>query len=145
MLLQILHFLCFFHKFFWNSFLSYLAISNSVKVKTPTRNWRDHLRIDTRKLYQDISTGTAVFINQKRVNVCEHMTKMALLESLWKVPPGGCERDGWREIIWGYTTIYYIKSKRKIRTWTGIWTSDLQSLACRSNTWAILVQLTVQV
>ena len=58
------------------------------KVKTLTRNWRDHWRIGTRKLYRDISTGTAVFINQKIVNVCEHMTKMASLDSLWKVPPG---------------------------------------------------------
>ena len=51
------------------------------KVKTLTRNWRDHWRIDTQKLYWDISTGKAVFINQKRVNVCEHMTKMASLAS----------------------------------------------------------------
>ena len=36
----------------------------------------------TQKLYRDISTGTAVFINRKRVNACEHMTKMASLESL---------------------------------------------------------------
>ena len=55
---------------------------------------------NTRKLNQDISTDTAVFLNRKRVNVCEHTTKnMASLESLRKVPPGGCERDGWREII----------------------------------------------
>ena len=32
-------------------------------------------------------------------NVCEHMKKTASLESLRKVPPGGCEKDGWREII----------------------------------------------
>ena len=44
------------------------------KVKTLTRNWRDHRRTDTRKLYRDILTGTAVFLNQKRVNVCEHTT-----------------------------------------------------------------------
>ena len=61
----------------------------------------EEITVGSRKLYWDISTGTAVFINQKRVNVCEHTTKMASLESLWKVPPGGCERDGWREIIWG--------------------------------------------
>ena len=29
-----------------------------------------------------ILTGTAVFFNRKRVNVCEHMTKMVSLESL---------------------------------------------------------------
>ena len=37
---------------------------------------------NTWKLYRDISTGTAVFINRKRVNVCEHTTKMASPESL---------------------------------------------------------------
>ena len=37
---------------------------------------------NTWKLYRNISTGMAVFINQKRVNVCEHMTQMASLESL---------------------------------------------------------------
>ena len=47
-----------------------------------------------------VSTGTAVFLNRKRVNVCEHTTKTASLESLRKVPPGDYERDGWREIIW---------------------------------------------
>ena len=39
------------------------------------------------------------FFNQKRVNVCEHTTKKASLESLRKVPPGGCERDRRREIM----------------------------------------------
>ena len=29
----------------------------------------------------NISTVTDIFLNQKRVNVCEHMTKMVLLES----------------------------------------------------------------
>ena len=37
---------------------------------------------NTRKLYRNISTGMAVFINQKRANVCEHTTKMASLGSL---------------------------------------------------------------
>ena len=32
---------------------------------------------NTRKLYRDISTGTAVFLNRKRVNVCEHTAKTA--------------------------------------------------------------------
>ena len=50
---------------------------------------------NTQKLNQNILTVTAVFLNKKRVNVCEHTTKMASLESFWKVPPGGCERmDG---------------------------------------------------
>ena len=30
---------------------------------------------NTQKLYRNISTGVAVFINQKRANVCEHMTR----------------------------------------------------------------------
>ena len=42
---------------------------------------------NTRKLYRDISTGMAVFLNQKSVNVCEHTTKTASLESV-SVPPG---------------------------------------------------------
>jgi hypothetical protein len=80
------------------------------KVKTLTRNWRDHWRTGTHKhtetvsryfdrhgrlfqseeskcfwthdkdgvtrLYRDISTGTAVFLNRKTVNVSEHTTKM---------------------------------------------------------------------
>ena len=37
---------------------------------------------NTRKLYRNILTGMAIFINQKRVNVCEHTTKMGSLESL---------------------------------------------------------------
>jgi hypothetical protein len=33
----------------------------------------------TRKQNLNISTDTAIFLNQKRANVCEHMTKMASL------------------------------------------------------------------
>ena len=36
---------------------------------------------NTRKLNRNILTVTAVFLNQKRVNVYEHMTKMVSLES----------------------------------------------------------------
>ena len=64
------------------------------------RSQKRQAHTNTRKLNRDISTGMAVFLNRKRVNVCEHTTKTASVESLWKVPPGGCERDGWREIIW---------------------------------------------
>ena len=39
-----------------------------------------------RKLYRDILTGTVVFFKRRRVNVCEHTTKKASLESLQKVP-----------------------------------------------------------
>ena len=35
---------------------------------------------NTWKLNQNILTGMAVFINQKRANVCEHTIKMASLE-----------------------------------------------------------------
>ena len=38
--------------------------------------------VNTRKLTRNILTGTAVFLNQKRANVCEHTTKMVSLESL---------------------------------------------------------------
>ena len=34
----------------------------------------------TRKQNQNISTDMAIFLNQKRANVCEHTTKMASLE-----------------------------------------------------------------
>ena len=42
-------------------------------------------------LNQNILTVTAVFLNQMRMNVCKHTTKMASLESFLKVPPGGSE------------------------------------------------------
>ena len=70
---------------------------NSYQELKRSRKGQAHTNI--RKLNRDISTGTAVFLNRKRVNVCEHTTKTVSLESLQKVPPGGCERDGWREII----------------------------------------------
>ena len=44
------------------------------KVKTLTENWRDQCRTGTRKhteTHPNILTVTAVFLNQKRVNVCE--------------------------------------------------------------------------
>ena len=97
------------HKILYH-YLQWVYLNNTHKirerkVKTLTRNWRDHWRIGTRKTwkqYRDILTGKAIFINQKRVNVCEHTTKMASLESLWKVPPGGSERNGnLKEIICG--------------------------------------------
>ena len=46
-------------------------------VQTLTKNWRDPHRTGTWKLNQNILTDTAVFLNQKRVNVCEHMTKIS--------------------------------------------------------------------
>ena len=53
---------------------------------------------NTQKLNRNILMVTAVFLNQKRVNVCKHTTKMRSLESFWKVPPGDCKRNGWWEI-----------------------------------------------
>ena len=51
------------------------------KVETLTKNWSGHSKTGTgkhmQKLNQNISTGMAVFLNQKRANVCEHTTKMA--------------------------------------------------------------------
>ena len=35
---------------------------------------------NTLKMYQSILMGTAIFLNQKRANICEHTTKMASLE-----------------------------------------------------------------
>ena len=69
---------------------SYQELKRPQKGQAHTNTW---------KLNRDISTGTAFFLNRKRVHVCEHTTKTASLESLQKEPPGGCERDGWREII----------------------------------------------
>ena len=42
---------------------------------------------------------TDVFLDQKRINVCEHMIKMVPGESIGKVPPEQVQ-DGkeWREI-----------------------------------------------
>ena len=51
---------------------SYQELKRSQKGQTHT---------NTRKLNRDISTGTAVFLNRKRVNVCEHTTKMASLDA----------------------------------------------------------------
>ena len=85
-------------------FLFFLTIDilSQIKGKESENSYQELKRSQkdrhTRKLYRDISTGTAVFLNRKAVNVCEHTTKTASLESLQKVPPGGCERDGWREI-----------------------------------------------
>ena len=46
------------------------------------RSQKRQAHTNTRILNRDISTGTAVFLNRKRVNVCEHTTKTASLESL---------------------------------------------------------------
>jgi hypothetical protein len=48
-------------------------------------------RTETWKIYFAI---TNAFLDQKRVNVCEHAVMMASRESFWKVPPGGCETGG---------------------------------------------------
>ena len=68
-------------------------------------------------MYRDISTGTVVFLSRKRVNVCEHMTKTASLESLRMVPPGGM--DGGKGVG---------KERRMERKW-------LESLMCEGRDW----------
>ena len=44
---------------------------------------------NTRELIQNILTVTDVFLNQKRVHICEHTTKMASLESILKAANRG--------------------------------------------------------
>ena len=53
---------------------------------------RGKAHTNTKKLIQNILMVTDVFFNQKRVNVYEHMAKMASLECFWKMPPRGCKR-----------------------------------------------------
>ena len=72
------------HKLRERKVKTYQELKRSQKGQAHTNTW---------KLNQDISTGTDIFLNRKRVNVCEHTTKTASLESLRKVPPGGCKRD----------------------------------------------------
>ena len=65
------------------------------KVKTLTRNWRDHCRTGTRK---NTETVSKYFDRHGRLYQSEESKclwtheKMASLDSLWKVQPGGCER-----------------------------------------------------
>ena len=54
---------------------------NSPKIEDITGG---KAHVNTRKLNLNILTITEVFLNQNRVNVCEHTTKMASLESLLK-------------------------------------------------------------
>ena len=80
-------------------------------------------RTHTRKQNQNISTDTGIFLNQKRANICEHMTKMVSLEFLkgatrrlqeeWmRLMPGLCLEDRmnwyassrWRRVIWLWST-----------------------------------------
>ena len=93
----------------WNTVIADLCNSSYSYTKWGKGKWKLLPKIEeitvgqahknTRKLNQNILTSMAVFLNQKRANVCEHMTKMVSLESLWKVPPEGCERNGWREFL----------------------------------------------
>ena len=52
-------------------------------------------RTRTRKQNRDILMDMAIFLNQKRANVCEHTTKMAPLE-FFKVATRGL-REEWME------------------------------------------------
>ena len=74
--IQNAHFAAFFT---WNNLLQKLHKIRERKVKTLTINWRDHHRTGTLKLNRNISMDTVVFLNQKRVNVCEQTTKMVSL------------------------------------------------------------------
>ena len=52
------------------------------------RSQKGQAHTNTRKLNRDISTGTAVFLNRKRVNVCEHTIKTCVcvcLSLLWSL------------------------------------------------------------
>jgi hypothetical protein len=40
---------------------------------------------------------TDVFLDQKRVNVCEHIVKTVPHESFGKLPPEGCKTGRWEE------------------------------------------------
>ena len=55
----------------------------------------DERHTNTQKLNRKVSTITDVFLDQKRVNVCEHTIKMEPHESFGKVPPERVrEREG---------------------------------------------------
>ena len=53
----------------------------------------------TWKINQNVSTITDVFVNWKRVNVCEHTVKMASCESFWKVCHEGVVREEGKCIV----------------------------------------------
>ena len=61
------------------------------------RSRKGQAHTNTRKLNRDISTGTAVYLNRKRVNVCEHTTKMV------------ANNLSWQQIV-GYEKIPWFKS-----------------------------------
>ena len=75
------------------------------KGKTLIEKWRDLRRKGTHK-HINLLTITDVFLDQKRVNVCEHIVTMVPCESFRKKPPGGLwDRKGvgvkwWRENKW---------------------------------------------
>ena len=58
---------------------------NSYRNIEEISGWKAHA--DTRKFNWIFLTITDVFLDQKRVNVCEHMVKMVSHESFGKVPP----------------------------------------------------------
>ena len=59
------------HSFLSDYFIG--ASSLSIKMKR-SLEWKAH--INTRKLHWNISTITDIFLDQKIVNVCEHMVKI---------------------------------------------------------------------
>ena len=58
-------------------------------------SWWTGTRTHTLKQNQNISTDAAILLNQKRANVCEHMTRMASLEFLKGATRG--LREEWME------------------------------------------------
>jgi hypothetical protein len=68
-----------------------------------------HMNTHT-KQNRNISTGTAIFLDQKRANVCEHTTKIASLEFLKGTTRG--LREEWMEgdLKGDYLRFTYIRS-----------------------------------
>ena len=90
------------------------------KGKTLTENWRDLQRKGThtqKKLIWNILKVTDIFLNQKRVNVCEHTAKMVSLEFL-KGATRGCKRGRWgRGAIFTMYSHNLLSSDRERHLW----------------------------
>ena len=68
----------------------YPRMDNSMNRKGKgklTKKWRD-LRMKVQTETWNILAFTDPFLDQKRVNVCEHVVKMVSSGCFWKVPPG---------------------------------------------------------
>ena len=56
-------------------------------MRSPDENTHKHMET------WNISVITDAFLDQKRLNVCEHAVKMASHECFWKVPPGVARQE----------------------------------------------------